>query len=198
MTMQDAVAINALRDEPSGLNEGVGMAERMSPPTHRAMLRIVHWTMAALILSMFICGVVMVQLGNGPVSMQLFTLHKTGGTLVLCLVVLRVTVRLWYRITYRWKARFSMHPVHYVLYIVMIAVPLLGWAGVSDFGSRGIIFGYNLPEIWPQGSGYSSVFFTAHAYLAFGFMALILIHIGVALEDYVMRSRGAAHQSEAS
>jgi cytochrome b561 len=64
-------------------------------------------------------------------------------------------------------------------------VPLLGWAGISDFGAREIFPGYSLPPIWPEGTGYDMLLLQFHAYFAFGLLALVALHIGIAMEDYM-------------
>ena len=78
---------------------------------------------------------------------------------------------------------------------VVILVPLLGWAGVSDFGAREIFPGYSLPAIWPEGAGYDELLLKLHAYFAFGLLALVALHVGIALQDYMndeRRRRGRA------
>jgi cytochrome b561 len=70
----------------------------------------------------------------------------------------------------------------------MVLVPLLGWSGVSAFGSREILPGLVLPEIWPQNGEQSDVLFLIHAYAAFSLLALVALHIGVAMQDYMMRA----------
>lgn len=77
--------------------------------------------------------------------------------------------------------------MHRVLYAVAILTPLLGWAGISDFGARETLFGIVLPSIWPEGLGYDGWLFAAHAFAAFGLIALVVLHIALALQDYVMR-----------
>lgn len=162
---------------------------------HLPFAKALHWSLALLIMLLVGSGVVMKQLGEGPVSVQLYTLHKSVGALVLALVVLRIVYRLWASVTGRWRSGAGSQAIHYVLYVAMLLVPLLGWAGVSDFGARGILFGYSLPMIWPEGAGYADMLFAAHAWLSFGLLALVTVHIGVALEDYVMRGRAGSQAS---
>jgi cytochrome b561 len=47
-----------------------------------------------------------------------------------------------------WKLQTHRRPVlRWTLYGVTTLVPLLGWAGMSDFGARKIFPGYSLPPI---------------------------------------------------
>ncbi|MFM9972945.1 MAG: cytochrome b [Beijerinckiaceae bacterium] len=159
---------------------------------HLPVAKFLHWALAVVVVMLVTSGIVMKQLGEGPVSDQLYTLHKTAGATALLLIVLRIVYRLAASIAGRWRSGAGSQAIHYILYVAMLLVPLLGWAGVSDFGARGIVFGYSLPMIWPEGAGYADRLFAAHAYLSFGLLALVAVHIGVAIEDYVMRGRAAA------
>jgi cytochrome b561 len=165
---------------------------------HLPVAKILHWTLAAFVMLLVMSGIVMKQLGEGPVSQQLYTLHKSAGAIALLLVVMRIAYRLWTSITGRWRSGSGSQAIHFVLYVAMLLVPLLGWAGVSDYGARGIVFGYALPLIWPEGAGFADTLFAAHAWLSFGLLALVTIHIGVAVEDYVMRGKAAARLADES
>jgi cytochrome b561 len=115
---------------------------------------------------------------------MLFSLHKLTGAFTLCVVLLRLV----YRLAQRDENGRRRAGLHWLLYGVVLCVPLLGWAGVSDFGSREIFAGYALPAIWPEHAGYADLLFSVHAYLAFGLLALVALHIGVAMQDYMMRA----------
>jgi len=150
--------------------------------------KVFHWLTAALVVFMVSLAVIAKQLNDGYWSDTLFTLHKTTGVITLCVVLLR----LCYRVTRRWTGTPSTargRPVlHWILYAVLVLVPLAGWAGISDFGAREIFPGFTLPPIWPENAGYADFLFTFHAYLAFSLLALVALHIGVAMQDYLMRA----------
>jgi cytochrome b561 len=150
---------------------------------------IFHWTTALLILTMFASGIVMTQLSGGQVSDFLYTAHKSTGFLVLVLVSLRLAYRIQARLRGAWLPQIGNHHAHRLMYAMLVAIPMLGWLAVSDYGARGVWFGWKLPEILPKGSGYADWLFSAHAWLAFGLIALVLIHIGIALQDYIMRGQ---------
>lgn len=163
---------------------------------YRTFAKVFHWLTACLVVLMVSSGVLMKQLGDGPAADAIYTLHKMTGALTLLLVLVRVS----YRIAMRepgWHADSHRRPMlHWTLYAVVILVPLLGWAGISDYGARAVFFGYSLPAIWPEGAGYSNLLFSMHAYLAFGLLALVAAHIGVALQDYMMRARADGPPAE--
>jgi cytochrome b561 len=142
-----------------------------------------------LVVFMVCSGVFAKQLGDEPLAGLLFSLHKLTGVLTLLTIVLRVGYRFC-----RTNRDLRQHPhrrsvLHWVLYGVVILVPLLGWAGVSDFGAREIFSGITLPPIWPEGAGYDDILLRGHAYVAFGLLALVALHIGVAIQDYMTGDR---------
>jgi cytochrome b561 len=156
---------------------------------YRMPAKVMHWITAVLVLCMFASGVIAKQLSGGPVADMLMSFHKLTGVTILVLVV----TRLVYRITRplpEWKFQAHRQPVlHWTLYTVAVVVPLLGWAGISDFGAREVFAGYSLPAIWPEGAGYDGPLLQFHAYLAFGLIALVALHIGIAIQDYMTDRR---------
>lgn len=162
---------------------------RYTVRTYRVPAKVFHWITACLVFFMVSSGVIMKQLGEGAFADTLFNIHKTTGVMTLAVVLLRLIYRMVMpdpgsdRGDYRWPV------LHWILYAVLILMPLLGWAGISDFGARGILFGYELPAIWPQGAGYTDFLLETHAYLAFGMLALVALHIGIAMQDHMTRAR---------
>src|SRR5215212_10596740 len=61
---------------------------------YRSLAKIFHWLTAALVLALVASGVIMKQLGEGPVADTLTGLHKLIGALTLTLVLIRVSYRL--------------------------------------------------------------------------------------------------------
>ncbi len=149
--------------------------------------KVLHWISALLLLGLFVSGIVMTQLGSGKLADLIFSSHKLVGVCALGLLVVRIVYRMQARMRRRWPARSGGRLVHRALYAVAILTPLLGWAGISDFGARGTLFGINLPPIWPEGLGYDGWLFRAHAYAAFGLIAIVVLHIAIALQDFIMR-----------
>lgn len=166
----------------------VAEAQRYAIRDYAMPAKIFHWLTVILVVFMVSSAVIAKQLNDGYWSDTLFLLHKTTGVITLTVVLMRLV----YRIVQWWTTPQLSRPsrtfLHWMLYAVIILVPLLGWAGVSDFGSRGILAGITLPAIWPEHAGYADALFSFHAYLAFGLLALVALHIGVATQDYMMRA----------
>lgn len=172
-------------------DESAGALPRYAVRQYRMPAKVLHWTTAVLVLFMVTSGVAMTSLGGGAAADFLFSAHKTAGVLTLAVVLLRVVYRLAIPDLSSPREQYRRPVLHWMLYCALILMPLLGWAGASAFGSRGILFGLELPAIWPAGSEYADLLLQVHAYLAFGILALVALHIAVAMQDHLMRSRDA-------
>ena len=115
--------------------------------------RILHWLMAAAILAMLFIGVGMTT--SMTWRPWLIDIHRPLGIAILLLVVIRLINRLCYPIpplpptVPRWQA-FIAHASHWLLYILMFILPLLGWATLSAGNWPVTLFpGWDLPPIAP-------------------------------------------------
>lgn len=168
-----------------------GVTKAVAAPSLPIIAQALHWLTAALVLGLFGTGVMMKQLGEGHVADLLYLAHKTTGALLLGLILVRIGYRLFAHLSGRWQKGAASRPVHALLYLGLLVVPLLGWAGASSFGARQLLFGLSLPEIWSPEAGHADLLLTSHAWLAFGLIALVVVHIGVALGDYLTRDAKA-------
>lgn len=177
----------------------------MKPQAFHPFARVLHWLMAMLILAMLFIGVSMVA----DLSLRhpvLISLHKATGLALLVLVVLRIAVRLTLPHPplpndlpklQRWAAGAS----HLLLYGLMLAMPLLGWAMLSagDYPRP-----LGLPAIAPHNLQLYAVLRQAHGWAGYLLFATVLVHVGAALmhawvrRDGVLRSMwpGPLHRSE--
>lgn len=116
---------------------------------YSAVSILLHWLIAALVVSNLFVAEAMED------SRALFTVHKSIGITVLLLTL----VRIGWRIAHPWPPfpehmasweRFLARANHVAFYLLLLAVPLLGWATVSAGGRPfGALFGvipwFNLP-----------------------------------------------------
>ena len=108
-----------------------------------------HWAVAALILGLVAVGFTMTGLKPGsPLQFQLYQGHKSLGITVLALTLLRLGWRLAHRPpplleTMSPGERRLARAGHAALYLLMLAMPLLGWAVVSTspFNIPTVLFG---------------------------------------------------------
>ncbi|WP_342147934.1 cytochrome b [Methylorubrum sp. SB2] len=156
--------------------------------------RLLHWSMAALILAMLFIGVAMVaSLADYG---TLVALHRPLGLLILILAVLRLANR-WRRPPPPlpadlppWQRR-AAHASHIALYGLMLAMPLVGWAMLSAGRIPVAVAGpLVLPPILPQSPMLYAWLRELHTVLAYGLFGLVLAHLGAALLHGLIRRDG--------
>jgi cytochrome b561 len=158
----------------------------MTPPRHFNLLaRLLHWSMAIAILAMLFIGAAMV------VSIrhreQLLDLHRPLGLAILLLAIVRLVNRL--RNTPPPLPQdlpriqvFMAHASHWILYGLMLAMPVIGWAMLSAGGYPVVVFdGVNLPAILPHSAVMYGILRPLHGVLAYLLFFTILGHLGAAL-----------------
>jgi cytochrome b561 len=147
--------------------------------------RFLHWTMAVLVVAMLLIGVGMVaSLGNYHL---LVSIHKPLGILILILVAIRLVNRLlnpapplpdhmpaWQRLAAKGS--------HVALYLLMFALPLVGWAMLSAADYPIVLYGsLHLPAILPHDAMLYAGLRKTHTVLAFLLFATFVAHLGAAL-----------------
>ena len=147
-----------------------------------------HWLMAVAFVLMLGSGLSF-DLIDMPKSFKfdLYQWHKSLGVLLLLLFFIRIAWRLFhapppYPSTLKKRDIIGAKIGHVGLYALMFAIPFSGWLMVSSspYGLPTFIFGlFEWPHI-PGVAGDKSVNHLAgdfHEYMAYGFIALIVIHI---------------------
>jgi cytochrome b561 len=157
--------------------------------------RLLHWVMAVCILAMLFIGVGMVSTIE-PKYLTLVSIHKPLGIAILVLAIVRLVVRLRFGApalpaSMPEPMKLAAHLSHYAFYILMIGMPLIGWAMLSAAAYPVVLFpGASLPPILPQSDRLHALLWDAHYYLAFAFLALILAHLAAALFHALVRRDG--------
>ena len=148
--------------------------------------RLLHWTMAAMILAMLFIGIFMVST-VGPAYLELVDLHRPLGIAILLLAAVRLANRFLVAPpplpgTLGAVEKFAAHASHVALYALMIAMPLIGWAMLSAAGEPVTMWqGFSLPAILPKDPALFAILRGTHTVLALVLFATILAHIAAAL-----------------
>ena len=166
-----------------------------SHPRFAPLQRLLHWLMAICILAMLFIGVGMVSTIM-PKYVPLLSIHKSLGISILVLALIRLAVRLRYGAPplpadLPEPMKLAAYLSHYVLYALMIGMPLIGWAMLSAGAYPVVVFRRVwLPAILPQSDSLHTLLWGAHFYLAFAFFALVLMHAAAALFHALVRQDG--------
>jgi cytochrome b561 len=162
-----------------------------------------HWTVAILVISMIPIGKIMswrAEANNfDALTNQLYSGHKLFGFIVLWLMAARIAFKLGKGApapvaTLTPFERKASAAVHHLLYLLLILVPLLGWAGVSAYGAREVFGLFSLPQIVPKNEGLATILLGAHGALATILALLVLAHIGAALMHGVIKQDGVMNR----
>jgi cytochrome b561 len=141
---------------------------------YSAAARHMHWVTAGAVLVMVPLGLAMTYRGNtlniwDGLTDALYSTHKLLGFLVLWLVAGRLTYRLLKGAppdepTLLWWQKAGSHLLHWLLYGLLLVVPLLGWIGISLYPSLKIFGLFDLPALaTPNQDLAASVFLTSPA-----------------------------------
>ncbi len=163
--------------------------------------RILHWTMALLILVMLFIGIRMVSSLSD--YHRLVSIHKPIGAAILVLVAIRLINRLLdppppLPVNFPPLLRFAADASHWLLYALMFAVPLVGWGMLSAAGYPIVLWGsLHLPAILPHSDTLFAILRPLHTALALLLFATFLAHLGAAL-THALIFRDGVFQSMAS
>ncbi|WMJ71223.1 cytochrome b [Stenotrophomonas sp. 24(2023)] len=165
-----------------------------TPSTFTALARALHWLMAVLIVAMLFIGVAMVS--SIAARPALIDLHRPLGIAILVLAILRLAYRLQHRPPAlpadlpRWQVA-AAHASHVLLYALMLAMPLIGWAMLSAGGYPIVLSaGLQLPAIAPHDAALYAWLRSAHGWLAYLLFAVVMAHLGAALFHHWVRRDG--------
>lgn len=155
------------------------------------ILRVLHWAIALLILSLLVMGLTMDEIPRSdPRHAQIYNLHKSLGVTVLGLALLRIACRIRLSVpplpdSISRQERILAHLGHFGLYYFMLALPLSGIIMTNSFGFAAPWFGVELPRIVGVDKARGDFARTAHEYMAWGIMGLVGLHIAGAIKHYV-------------
>jgi cytochrome b561 len=173
---------------------------RFQPVRYSASARLLHWLTALLIMVQIPLGVVMSYRGNvlnlwNYTTDFLYSAHKSLGFVLLILVVIRLLVRMIAGSPppepglERWQMRIA-RANHAGLYLLLLAVPALGWFGASLFPALEVFGVISLPSISGADRAASDTVFTLHGLAALLLVALVALHVGAALHHHFIRRDG--------
>jgi cytochrome b561 len=183
-----------------------GAAATSGPPDGQrvarwtATSRAFHWVMALCILGTTALFYWMSNLdfkNDEAASRVLFrqwlAVHKSLGLTVLFLVGLRAAWNLAVKrpelpATMSERQRRVAHVVHGLIYLLMVAVPVFGWAASMTYGGKTTYFDLFTMPVWLEKNETLVKFFhPGHRYLAWLLLALVGLHVVAALWHHAIK-----------
>ena len=147
--------------------------------------RILHWTMAAMILAMLFIGVAMVA--SLADYHPLISIHRPLGIAILVLVIIRYVNRRLnppppFLADMSSEERFVAHASEMMMYAMMFVLPLIGWGMLSAARYPIVLYGpLHLPPILPHSPMLYAVLRKTHTIVAYLFFATFIAHFSAVL-----------------
>jgi cytochrome b561 len=151
--------------------------------------RVLHWTVAVLIIGLLWLGWYTVDVGYyGRWYNIALEWHKGLGMLALAVGGLKVCWAMGSRAPQplpsvaAWE-RLGTRAMHVTLFALMVAVPATGYAISTSAGDGIAIFGwFEVPAVLPGSEALRDVAIELHYYLAYFTATLVLLHVLAALK----------------
>lgn len=163
---------------------------------------ILHWMIALLLIGNLIGGLAMDLLPREQ-KFAVIQLHKSSGFTVLALSLVRLFWRLGHKppalpATMADWEKMAASGAHLFFYFVMIAMPLSGWVMASSAPYKittewfGLFEIPNVPGLQdsPNRKAINEAAYETHELIAYGAIAMIILHVGAALKHHFKNKDG--------
>ena len=170
---------------------------RNSTTSYGLIARVLHWTIAALVLGLVPLGWYITTLDYyEPAYHTLPNLHRGLGSVALLLAVVRIawaivdrapplvaTLKAWERV----GARVG----HGLLYLAPLVIPVTGYLTTTAKGEPANLFGtVQVPGVLSGGEVYQQIVAGLHEALAWGTLAVIAVHVAAACKHQLLDRDG--------
>ena len=181
-------------------NTKPGFASSAAPgrarPGHPALTIAIHWmTVIAIVIAVAVMFV-RDAAEDRALRQVLLEIHRQLGLLVLIGVGVRIALRLHKGLAdhapdmasfLRWAAKAA----HLLMYGVLVALPLLGWAVTNAHGVALTFLGsVPLPKLLSADSELADTLTDYHVWAAWGLLTLVVAHVGAAVWHHFVRRDG--------
>jgi cytochrome b561 len=154
--------------------------------------KILHWLIFVLLAVQYTIGSIMPHIGRKTVNEGWVSWHFSVGAAILFFIVLRLFWRLLHPVPQLptlapWE-KFLTGFTHWALYILVLAMTLLGWAATNSRGWDVNLFGIlTLPKISPTGSEWGHECGDIHNVLVYVLLGFIILHVAAALYHHFVK-----------
>ena len=167
------------------------------------LLRLLHWIIGLIVLALLASGLLIWFLGFEGVTQMLgeasrnmlYEYHKTFGMIVLVLMLVRLFVRFEtgkpaYVNRPALAVRALSAVVQYLFYILLIAQAVIGILATDALNFPLEFFHWNLPQFIAKDEGMGKALYEAHAWIGWGLVILVVLHVGGALKHWLFMRDG--------
>lgn len=155
-----------------------------------AVAQLFHWAIVALVITQFVLASKAHALPLGAAKVTTLAQHKSVGITILGLALLRLLWRLLNpapaapQTSPRWQ-RVAARVSHFLLYALLLIIPVLGWFMSSARNFPVSWFGlFTLPDFIEPSKPAYEFFHEAHETLAKTLFVVALLHAAAALKHH--------------
>jgi cytochrome b561 len=165
-----------------------------------ALAKSFHWLIVILLAAQFAIGWSMPHIGPRTQPETLINLHFSVGALILLVVLARLAWRLTHPVpplvddSRLWQQRLAQ-VTHFLLYALLLIIPVLGWMSASGRAFTVSLFGlFELPSLLPPKHPWTSPLGDLHDFLStYALLGLVGLHVVAALyHHFLLRDRTLA------
>ncbi len=163
-----------------------------APTRYTATAVTLHWLIFMLIVCGFTLALYMKGLPLSPQKLKYISWHKWIGVTIFTLALARVA----WRLTHAAPALPASMPAwqrsvagatHILLYALIVAIPITGWLMSSAFGVPTVYLGIvPLPSPLARDKELGELLKSAHVFLNYTMLALVIMHVGAAVKHYLI------------
>jgi cytochrome b561 len=164
-------------------------------PGYGVVAKTLHWLIFLLLAVQYAIGSIMPHIGRHTADEGWVSWHFSVGAAILFFIVIRLIWRLFHPVPQLptlapWE-RVLAGFVHWGLYLLVLAMTLLGWAATNSRGWDVKLFGIvTLPALAPKGSHWGHQAGDIHNILVYVLLGFIVLHVAAALYHYFVKHDG--------
>lgn len=159
-----------------------------------------HWLVVLLLVAQYSIALLLPRVLPGTAEGALNAWHLSVGSTILLLMLLRLAWRLTHPpppppLDLSPGLRLLSRATHWLFYVVLIALPLLGWTTASAFGARVFLLGLiPLPALVAPDKAFAEAIGGVHASVGLALLALIALHVAGALHHLLVKRDGVVRR----
>ena len=160
--------------------------------SYGAIAKIFHWLIFLLLAAQYAVGSIMPHIGRKTLNEGWVNWHLSIGAAILLVILLRFAWRVLVPVALPttlapWEYYLSRF-THWMLYLLVLAMTVLGWAAANARGWDVKLLGIvTLPALAPNGSRWGHEAGDIHNILVYVLLGFIALHVAGALYHYFIR-----------
>lgn len=164
--------------------------------TYGTTARMLHWIVAVLVIAMFTAGLIMTEKVDRAVQDTLFVFHKSGGAILIPLILFRLAWRLTHPAPPLPASvppiqRLAAETTHWLLYLALLVMLASGYVRVTAGGFPIDILNWlGIPPLLDKDEALAQNAKWIHATAKYALGGLVLLHVGAALHHGLIKRDG--------